>query len=294
MKVLVTGSDGQLARALAERSAISGIELITVGRPELDLAVPGSARRVIRAAAPDVVINAAAYTAVDEAETNPDVAFRINAEGAGKVAAAAADAGAAVIQISTDYVFDGRKSDPYREEDPTAPLGAYGASKLAGEEAVRDANARAVVVRTAWVHSPFGRNFVKTMMAAAKTRDTLTVVDDQRSSPTSALDLADGLLSLIEQWRQSPGAGEGQTYHLAGSGSTSWCGFARAIMDECRNRALPFAEVQPIATADWPTAAPRPANSVLSSEKFARDFGFVMPDWRSSLGEIVGRVASTR
>jgi len=292
MKVLVTGSDGQLARALAERGAIPGIELIAAGRPELDLAVPGSALRAITAAAPDVVINAAAYTAVDEAECNRDLAFRINADGAGGVAAAAAEAGAAVIQISTDYVFDGRNGDPYREDDPTAPLGVYGASKLAGEEAVRGANARHVVVRTAWVHSPFGRNFVKTMMAAAKTRDTLTVVDDQHGNPTSALDLADGLLHLIERWRQSPGAGEGQTYHLAGSGSTSWCGFARRIMDECRNRGLPFAEVRPIATADWPTAAPRPANSVLSSEKFARDFGFVMPDWRNSLGEIVGRIAS--
>lgn len=294
MKGLVTGSSGQLVRALAESKAPSGIELIAVGRPELDLAVPGSAERVIAATAPDVVINAAAYTAVDEAERNRDLAFRINAEGAGEVAAAAASCGAAIIQVSTDYVFDGFKREPYLEDDATCPLGIYGASKLAGEKAVRAANPRHVIVRTAWVYSPFGHNFVKTMMGAAKTRDTLTIVDDQRGSPTSAFDLAEGLLHLIGTWRRSPSQGEGEIYHLAGAGSTSWCDFARAIMDECRQRGLPFADVKPISTADWPTAAPRPANSVLSSDKFSRDFDLVMPEWKSSVGKVVDRLANAQ
>jgi dTDP-4-dehydrorhamnose reductase len=294
MKVLVTGSQGQIVRALLERAAISGIELVATGRPDLDLSVTGTAERAIAAASPDVVINAAAYTAVDEAESNRELAFRINADGAGEVAAAAARAGAAVIQISTDYIFDGRREDSYREVDAVEPLGVYGASKLAGEEAVRSANPRHIIVRTAWVHSPFGRNFVKTMMTAAKTHDVLRVVDDQRGSPTSAFDLADGLLHLIGAWRQTPRSGEGETYHLAGTGSASWCGFAEAIMDQSRELGLPFAEVQPISTADWPTAAPRPANSVLCSAKFARDFGFAMPEWRSSLSRIVGRLASEK
>jgi dTDP-4-dehydrorhamnose reductase len=280
---------------LVERAAgFDQIELIAAGRPELDLEIPGSAGKVIGAAAPDVVINAAAYTAVDQAEQERERAFRINRDGAGEVAAAAAQSGAAIIQISTDYVFDGRADHPYREEDPTGPLGVYGQSKLAGEEAVRTANPRRVIVRTAWVYSPFGRNFVKTIMAAAESRYTLTVVDDQCGNPSSTLDLADGLLTMIEVWRRAPGVGEGETYHLAGSGSTSWCGFAQAIMDECRARGLPFAEVRPISTADWPTAAPRPTNSILSSEKFARDFGYAMPAWRESLRHVMDRLAAGR
>jgi dTDP-4-dehydrorhamnose reductase len=295
MKVLVTGSEGQLARSLCERAAgFDGIELIAAGRPELDLEVAGSAARIIAAVGPDIVINAAAYTAVDKAEQERELAFRNNADGAGEVAVAAARANAPIIQISTDYVFDGRADQSYREDAPTHPLGVYGQSKLAGEEAVRGANPHYVIFRTAWVYSPFGRNFVKTMMRAAETRETLTVVDDQRGNPSSALDLADGLLTMIEVWRRSPRIGAGETYHLAGTGSTSWCGFAEAIMDECRSRGLPSADVQPISTADWPTAAPRPTNSVLSSEKFARDFGYAMPEWRKSLAQVMDRLAAGR
>lgn len=289
MKILVTGAQGQLARSLVERAGRQH-ELIAVGRPELDLEQPGSAARVIELVGPDLVINAAAYTAVDHAEDEPELAFRINADGAGEVAEAAARLDAPVIHISTDYVFDGRAREPYDESAATNPLSVYGRSKLAGEEQVRATNARHIIVRTAWVYSPFGRNFVKSMIAAAETRDTLTVVDDQVGSPSSALDIADGLLRVAAADER----GFGQTYHLAATGSTSWCGFARAVMEECARHRLPTADVQPITSEQWPTKAERPRNSVLSSAKFERDFGFVMPRWEESLAEVVERLATAR
>jgi dTDP-4-dehydrorhamnose reductase len=291
MRVLVTGAQGQLARSIVERAAAHPqSEIIALGRPQLDLEVAGSGEQAIGAVRPDVVINAAAYTAVDQAEDEPERAQRINAEAAREVAAAAATIGARVIQISTDYVFDGRADGAYAEDAAPNPLGVYGRTKLAGEEEVRAANPEHFILRTAWVYSPFGRNFVKTMMDAAQSRETLGVVDDQRGSPSSALDLADGLFRILEIWGQGSEAGLGETYHLAGTGSASWCGFARAIMAECRKRGLPAAEIRPIATADWPTKAVRPANSVMSSARFERDFGFSMPRWEESLSKVIERL----
>lgn len=287
MSLLVIGKDGQLATSLAQRDPA----LLSVGRPEVDLAVPGALAHAIHAARPAVIINAAAYTAVDQAEDQPELAHRINAEAAGEGAAAAAEIGARFIQVSTDYVFDGKSSTPYREDAATAPLGAYGRSKLAGEELVRAANPDHLIVRTAWVYSPFGRNFVKTMMAAAATRDTLRVVDDQRGSPTSALDLADALLTVVVRWRRDSGVGLGQVYHVAGSGETSWCGLAAHVMARCRRLELPAAAIEPIATADWPTRAERPGNSVLDGRKFAADFGVRLPDWRQSVDRTVDLLA---
>jgi dTDP-4-dehydrorhamnose reductase len=293
MRVLVTGVEGQLARSLVERGAARPqIEVIAIGRPRLDLEIPGSGAQAIADVQPDVVINAAAYTAVDQAEDEPDRAFRINAEAAGEMAAATESFGARFIQISTDYVFDGRKDGPYAEDAKPNPLGIYGRTKLAGEEAVRLANPHRTIVRTAWVYSPFGHNFVKTIIGAAGTRDVLNVVDDQHGNPSSALDLAEGLMSLLEVWRGGGAAGLGETYHLAGTGSTTWCGFAQAIMAECRKRGLPVAEIRPIAMVDWPTKAARPANSVMSSAKFARDFGYTMPQWENSLAAVVDRLAA--
>ena len=287
MRVLVIGTEGQLARSLVERARLHPeIELIACGRPELDLEIRGSAAAAIAHAAPDVVINAAAYTTVDQAEDEPERAFRINAEAAGEVAAAAAQAGAAVIQLSTDYVFDGRGEGAYREEEPVSPLGVYGRSKVAGEERVRAANPRHAIVRTAWVYSPFGRNFVRSIVAAAGVRDKLAVVDDQRGSPSSGLDLADGLLAMVKA-----GGGWGETYHLAGRGVASWCEFAREIMAQCAASGLPRVPVEPIRTEDWPTRAERPRNSVLDSGKFERAFGFAMPDWRASTRLVVERLA---
>jgi dTDP-4-dehydrorhamnose reductase len=292
MKVLVIGSSGQLAKSLAERArGRAGIEFRVIGRPDADLEVPGSAASAIVAAEPDVVINAAAYTAVDLAEDEPDRAFRINADAAGEIAAATAGK-ARLIHVSTDYVFDGRADGAYAEDAGPNPLNVYGRSKLAGEANVRSANPEHLIVRTSWVYSPFGRNFVTTMMAAAEGKDRLTVVDDQRGCPTSALDLAEGIFRVVDVWNGGGRAELGETYHLAGTGSTSWCGFAQAIMDERRGRGLKAAAVSPMQTKDWPTRAERPRNSTLDSGKFLRDFGFAMPEWRSSLAEVVGRLAN--
>jgi len=287
MKILVTGREGQLARSLAERAAgHPDLDLIFTSRTEADLSSSGSVAAAIAAARPDMVINAAAYTAVDKAEEEPALAFRINAEGAGEAAAAARMVDAAFIQISTDYVFDGRATQPYREDAPTNPLSVYGRSKLAGEGAVRAANPDHLILRTAWVYSPFGRNFVKSMAAAAGEKDLLSVVDDQQGSPTSAFDLADAVLSIAERR-----AGFGETFHLAGSGHASWFDLASEVMDQCRHVGLPSAEVRPIRTADWPTKAARPAFAVLDCTKAKRDLGIRLPDWRLSVAETVRRLA---
>ena len=292
MRILVTGREGQLGRSLAERAAAHpNLELVATSRAEADLSSTGSIAAVIAALRPDLVINAAAYTAVDQAEEEPALAFRINAEGAGEAAVAARQVGAAFIQMSTDYVFDGEAAEPYREEAPTNPLSVYGRSKLAGEEAVRAANPAHLILRTAWVYSPFGRNFLKSMVGAASSRDSLSVVDDQLGTPTSALDLADGILAVARAWHDEPAQGRGNVYHLAGPEQVSWCAFARAIMDECRRLGLPAADVLPISTAEWPTAAIRPRTSALDSAKFARDFGFAMPQLRDSLATVVQRLA---
>ena len=291
MKILVTGIEGQVARSLAERAGKhTGVELIPIGRPRVDLEQPGSAERAIAQVSPDVVINAAAYTGVDAAEDEPERAFRVNADAAGEIAAAAARIGAPIIQLSTDYVFDGSAEGPYDEKAVPHPLGVYGRSKLAGEEQVRSANADHAIVRTAWVYSPFSHNFVKTMVAAAGRGAPLSVVSDQRGSPTSALDIADGLLAIVERWKTDRTAALGETFHLAGTGSTSWFGFARAIMDECRKHGVPAAEVQPISSVQWPTKAPRPSNSVLNSCKFEREFGYSAPAWEQSLAIVAGRL----
>ncbi len=292
MKVLVTGREGQLVQSLLERGAQRrDVIIVACGRPELDLERPNSILRVVKAVAPDVIINAAAYTAVDQAEDEPERAFRINAAAAGEIAAAACTVGARIIQISTDYVFDGSREEPYLEDAPTNPLGVYGRSKLAGEDQVRDENPEHAIVRTAWVYSPFGKNFVTTMMALARDRDVLTVVNDQRGNPSSALDLADGLLALLQSWRSDPTNGLGETYHLVGTGAATWFDFACHIFAESKRLGMASAEARPIKTEDWPTRAIRPANSVMNSSKFARHFAYRAPDWQSSVAEVVQRLA---
>lgn len=292
MKILVTGRQGQLGQSLIDRSrGNAAVEILPVGRPELDLERPGMAAEIVRSIAPAMVINAAAYTGVDLAEDEPERAMRINGEAAGELAAAARAAGAPIIQISTDYVFDGRADAPYQEGAPTNPLGSYGRSKLAGEERVKAENPNHLILRTAWVYSPFGQNFVKTMLRVAESRDVVTVVADQHGNPTSALDLADALLAVVDRWRHGRGTGLGRLYHLAGTGSASWADFAEAIFLHSRSHGLPAAEVKPIRTEDWPTKALRPANSRLDGSAFSRDFGFGMPHWRDSLSDVVRRLA---
>lgn len=287
MRILVTGRDGQVARSLAERCP-AGVELMFAARPELDLAEPASIEAVVAAAAPDLLISAAAYTAVDGAEDEPDLAMRVNGEAPGVLARAAAARGAPVIHLSTDYVFDGTLDRPYREDDATGPVGAYGVSKLAGEAAVAAAGGRHAILRTAWVYSPFGRNFVRTMLRLAGERDTLSVVADQLGCPTSALDLADGIFALVAHWRAG-GSGQG-VYHLTGSGETNWAAFARAVLAESAERGGPSAEVRDVTTADYPTRARRPANSRLDTSRFAADIGYRAPDWRGSTAAVVARL----
>jgi dTDP-4-dehydrorhamnose reductase len=292
MRVLVTGRDGQLARSLARRAAARpDLSLRAVGRPELDLERSGSIAEAIAAAAPDVVVNAAAYTAVDRAEDEPERAFRINAAAAGEVAGAARRAGARIVQISTDYVFDGSGEGARAETAPTGPLGVYGRSKLEGELRVAEANPDHLVLRTAWVYSAWGRNFVKTLLGAAVRREALDVVADQRGSPTSADDLADGILALVAAWRRSPRLGLGGVYHLAGTGEASRFDLATALFEEAARHGLPTATVKPARTADRPTRAARPANSVLDSGRFAADFGYRAPLWRRSIAAVAAELA---
>ena len=295
MKLLVTGRDGQLVRSIRELAARqSGIEIVTAARPAVDLAIAGSVRQAILAERPDVVVNAAAYTLVDRAEDEPDLARRINAEAAGEAAAAAAELGAPIIQISTDYVFDGTATEPIDEGRATSPINVYGATKLAGEEAVRRENEAHVVLRTAWVVSPFGKNFVTSMLGAARQRPELTVVADQQGSPTSALDLAAAILHLAPMIGEKPGQLLGRTFHLGGRGEASWFDLARATMEEAEAAGLPFAQVRPILSSEWPTQARRPSYSVLDSRRFERATGFAMPPWRESLAVIVKRLAGVR
>lgn len=292
MRVLVIGSKGQLGRSLLERAARSReLEVVGIGRPEIDLELPGSAAAAISGVAPAVVVNAAAYTLVDQAEDEPERAFRINAYAAAEIAVAARDSGARLIHVSTDYVFGGAADEPYREDFPPNPLGVYGRSKLEGEEQVRVAASDHMVIRTAWLYSPFRQNFVKTIVNATAQRDVVAVVDDQRGSPTSALDVADGILVVLGRWSTGDRLGVGDTYHLAGTGDTSWFGFAQAVMAECARRRLPTAEVRPIPSAEWPTRAERPRYSVLDSGKFERDFGYRARPWPDSLAAIIGRLA---
>jgi dTDP-4-dehydrorhamnose reductase len=288
--ILVIGRAGQLALSLAERAAAQEIPLAFAGRPEADLADPEGLRRIVRESGASIVINAAAYTAVDRAEDEPDAARAANAVAPGVLASAAKESGARLIHVSTDYVFDGTGDRPWREDDPVSPAGVYGRTKLEGEQAVREALPGHVIVRTAWVYSPFGANFVKTMLNVARTRPELQVVEDQVGNPTSALDFADGLFAILSAWKRDPERGLGATFHLAGTGSTSWANFAREIFALSRARGGPSAEVRGIASADWPAKAPRPLNSRLDSNLFARTFGYCAPPWRESLAPVVDRL----
>ncbi|MGO4640433.1 dTDP-4-dehydrorhamnose reductase [Mesorhizobium sp. 2RAF45] len=290
MRLVVTGREGQVVSSLLEAGQLAGVDVIAIGRPQLDLANPDTVIEAIAAARPDVVVSAAAYTAVDQAEDEPDLAFRVNAVGAGKVAQAAARLGVPVIHLSTDYVFDGSASGSYVETDATAPASVYGASKLAGEQAVAAANPRNLILRTAWVYSPFGKNFVKTMLRLAADRDEISVVADQWGNPTSALDIADAILHAAATLHRNKDFAAFGIYHLAGTGEANWSGFARHILDTSRVSGGPSARVRDITTTDYPTKARRPANSRLSSAKFASAFGWSAPDWRLSTEAVVRRV----
>jgi dTDP-4-dehydrorhamnose reductase len=281
MKVFVAGSAGQLARALADRAAAADAEIVTVGRPQLDLERREGADH-IAAFAPDAIINAAAYTAVDAAEHDSARAFAINRDGAAWLAGIAAQKKIPFLHVSTDYVFDGAKSDAYTEDDAVNPQSVYGRSKRASEEAVLTACASALVLRTAWVFSPYGQNFVKTMLRLARERDALRVVNDQIGNPTSAHDVADALLAIARRALQDGDHPRG-VYHVTASGAVTWYGFAQEIMRLAAGHGQRAVPVEPITTADYPTPAKRPANSRLDCSKLARDFGLRLPCWKDSL-----------
>jgi dTDP-4-dehydrorhamnose reductase len=273
------------------RASASGAEIVPLGRPELDLS--GSSNAIVaalKAAAPDVIVSAAAYTQVDKAESEAEFAFAVNEVGARAVAQAAHELGVPLVHLSTDYVFNGSKQTPYVEEDPTDPTGVYGASKLAGERAVLAEHGNSAVLRTAWVYSPFGANFVKTMLRLAADRDEVRVVADQHGNPTSALDIADGILRVAANLCAGNSQSQRGIFHMTGSGDASWAEFAEAIFAASAETGGPTAAVTHITTAEYSTPAQRPSNSRLDSSKIARAHGVHLPDWRSSLQPVVRRI----
>jgi len=282
-RMVVTGCEGQVVSSLIERTALDDrFEVVALGRPALDLARPETVGALLRDARPDVIVSAAAYTAVDQAETEEGVATIINGTAAGAIAAAADALGVPVIHLSTDYVFDGSKDAPYLETDPVAPIGAYGRSKLAGERAVAEATDNYAILRTAWVYSPFGKNFLKTMLRVAETRDSLNVVDDQVGNPTSALDIADAVIVVATNLQASDDAGLRGVFHMTGTGEASWADFAEEIFALSNSKGGTTAVVSRIPSSSYPTPAKRPANSRLDCSKLAGVHGVRLPRWQDS------------
>ena len=293
MKVLVTGREGQLARGLLEAADGVGIQAVAIGRPDIDVVDERSVTAVIARERPDLVVNAAAYTAVDKAESEPALAHAVNALGAESVARACAAHAIPIIQISTDYVFDGLKDGPYVENDLTAPINVYGRTKLEGERRVAKDCQRHLILRTAWVYSPRGANFVKTMLRLAATRPSIGVVDDQRGSPTSASHLARIVLDIAGRVAANPADVRWGIYHAVGGGETTWFGFAHEVFRHAAAHGLPVADVTAIATSAYPTLARRPANSRLNCDKLRLAFGLELPDWRLGVEDCVARLAAS-
>lgn len=292
MRILVTGSSGQVVRSIIDRAGSSD-EIVALGRPHLDLAgEPSDIVAAVTSARPDAIISSAAYTAVDKAESELELAFATNARGPGAIAAAARELSIPLLHLSTDYVFDGSAGRPYTEQDATGPTTVYGASKLAGEEAVLGGHDNSAVLRTAWVYGPFGANFVKTMLRVAQTRDEVRVVADQLGNPTSALDIADTVLAVVRNLSERNDPDLRGLFHMSGSGEASWAEFAKAIFDSSADTGGPTASVTPITTADYPTPAKRPANSRLDCSKLERVHGRRLPDWRSSLPPVVSAIVA--
>jgi dTDP-4-dehydrorhamnose reductase len=288
--ILVAGKSGQLARCLVESAQAHGVALVAVGRPELDLEDATTVERVVSATEPAAIINAAAYTAVDRAESEPARAFAVDRDGAERLAQAAQRRDLPFIHVSTDYVFDGRKALPYTEEDPAAPLNVYGRSKLEGEVAVRRSHSAALIVRTSWVYSPYGHNFVIAMLRRAAKSEDVRVVDDQQGAPTAAGDLADAILDILQRYSGEEIAARAGIYHLAARGETTWHGLASAIFARFSERGARVPSLVAISSAQYPSAARRPANSRLDCGKIERQFGIRLPPWRQSLDRCLDRL----
>jgi len=294
-RILLTGAPGQVGGELLKSLQPLG-EVIAPPRTALDLANPASIREAIRAIQPRWIVNPAAYTAVDKAESEPALAYAINAEAIKVMAAEAKTLGAAVIHFSTDYVFDGTAAHPYTETDATAPQSVYGASKLAGEQALTNSGAAHMIIRTSWVYGATGKNFLLTILKLARERDTLRIVADQHGAPTWSRDLARMTAHVIAHCEAAYAHESGiipasltGLYHATGAGETTWHGFASEAVRLLAERepATRFATIQPISTAEYPTPARRPANSRLNCNKLARTFGWTMPPWHDSLREVL-------
>lgn len=283
-RLLVTGARGQLGRELLRRGPQRGFAAVGRARAELDITDAAAVERAIDEADADLVVNTAAYTAVDQAESEPERTYAVNAHGPRMLARACAARGLPLIHVSTDYVFDGAKAVGYVEDDPVGPIGVYGASKEAGERAIREELAVHVILRTAWVYSAHSRNFVLTMLQLAAKQDVLRVVGDQHGSPTAAGDLADAILAIANrldgsEWQYG-------TFHFAGSGVTNWAGFAQGVMDLCLPPGRAAPAIVPITTAEFPRPARRPANSVLLCGKIGRIYQIEPRPWREALAEV--------
>jgi dTDP-4-dehydrorhamnose reductase len=292
-RILIVGAYGQVGRELQRSFADAG-EIIARDRDTVDLADPDQVRAMVRAAAPDIILNAAAYTAVDRAESELEQAMAVNAKAPGILAEEALRAGALVVHYSTDYVFDGSKESPWIETDKPNPLNVYGASKLAGEEAIQQVGGKYLIFRTSWVYGPHGQNFLLTMLRLGRERESLNIVDDQVGAPTSSIELADATRAIVSgvlAGRFGDASNWAGLYHMTNSGSVSWCVFARAIFE--RANALldgKMPTVNPIPSSEYPTPARRPKNSVISNEKLHVCFGVHLAPWQSALNEVLRRL----
>ncbi|MBR2931544.1 MAG: dTDP-4-dehydrorhamnose reductase [Rikenellaceae bacterium] len=284
MKILIIGANGQLGREL-QRTVPSEWGVTAIGTADCDITDSAAVATLIEGLRPDVVVNCAAYTAVDQAETERETADAVNWLAVENLARVAATAGVALVHISTDYVFDGESCVPYRESDPTAPINHYGAGKLRGEQAIAESGCRGVVIRTQWLYSPYGKNFVKTMLRLATQQREVRVVADQRGCPTAADDLAAAIVAILPEV-VADNTLRGEVFHFASKGEATWCEFAEEIfrVAECDCRAVA------ITTDDYPTAARRPRNSVLDCSKICERFGVEQPDWRESLRRNIERI----
>lgn len=299
MKVLLLGKNGQvgweLQRSLAVLGELVALDLDSPPPLTADFARPGTLAATVRAVAPDLIVNAAAHTAVDKAESEPALAQAINAEAPAVLAAEAARTGAWLVHYSTDYVFDGSGTEPWHEDSPTGPLSVYGRTKLEGEQAIRASGCRHLILRTSWVYGARGGNFARTMLKLAQERDRLRVIDDQFGAPTGADLLADLTAHLVRSLRDDPA--HGGTYHAVAAGQTSWHGYARHVVEFARAAGVPITvapdAIEAVPTSDFPTPARRPHNSRLATERLRRTFGLTLPDWRSGvermLVEVLGR-----
>jgi len=295
VRLCILGRHGQLAMAAHEKARALGWQVEAWGRREIDMLDLGQLRLRLQELRPHIILNAAAYTAVDKAEEEPQAALALNRDAAANIARACAELAVPLVHISTDYVFDGRKVEPYIEEDEPSPLNVYGRSKLAGEERVREILDQHVIVRTSWLFSPWGRNFVRTMVRLAQERSELRVVADQQGNPTYVPHLADALLAMMQRLllaAPEEQAGMWGTYHLAGSGEATWHELAQAVVSAAASFTGRNPIVKPIPSAEYPTPAPRPTNSRLDCSKFLNTFGLALPFWQEGVRACVQRLCA--